>query len=107
MAPVSVLNERTAFIQKSLAPKGIKASVDSPAWSEVQAVLARGDERLANVLAEMDSTSLAEWRQAIRKQIDSDFLAHQPWPTDRKLPWHFIDPGVSTTRLKKELEEAV
>ncbi len=108
MASVPVIEQRAAYIQGRLAAAGIKANLESPAWSEVQAVLARGDERLAGVLADMPSRTLAAWQKTAEKHhIDTHFYAHQRWPADAKLPWSIIDSGVSREKLKQELETAL
>jgi len=94
MAPLSTLNRRLSLLKKSLPPRGIKLKVESPAWSEIQAVLARGDAKVAEVLANMEDMSLAGWRQAASKcQLDIDFYAHQRWDTNQRLPWAMLDSG--------------
>ena len=65
---------------------------ESLEWSEVQAVLSRGDERLAEVLASMEKLSLAQWHQAMEKAgLDIDFYAHGKWDIKQKLPWEMIN----------------
>ena len=60
-------------------------------WSEVQAVLSRGDERLAVVLANMEKLSLAQWYLAMQKAgLDIDFYAHAKWHKIHKLPWNIV-----------------
>jgi len=94
MASLSTLNRRLSLLKKSLLPRGIKLKVESPAWSEIQAVLARGDAKVAEVLANMEDMSLAGWRQAASKcQLDIDFYAHQRWDTNQRLPWAMLDSG--------------
>jgi hypothetical protein len=89
-------------------PKGIKLKGESPAWSQVQGVLARGDVKLAEILANMEEVSLSGWRKAIEKcQLDIDFYVHQRWDTDQRLPWAMIDSGIKLEHLKKELEKAL
>jgi hypothetical protein len=64
---------------------------ESVEWSEVQAVLSRGDERLAAVLANVGRLSLAHWHQAMAKAgLDIDFYAHGKWDEQQKLPWEGI-----------------
>ena len=45
--PMETLERRLAILRSSLPLKGIKVNEESPAWSQVQGALARGDERLA------------------------------------------------------------
>ncbi len=108
MAPLATLNHRLSLLKSNLQPKGIKIKAESPAWSEVQAVLARGDAKLAEVLANVEEVSLAGWRQAVEKcHIDIDFYAHQRWDVGQELPWAIIDSGTKIERLKRELDRAL
>jgi radical SAM superfamily enzyme YgiQ (UPF0313 family) len=92
MAPVETLRQRIARLKSRLAPGGIQLKCESPAWSQVQAVLARGDKSIARALNDIDDGSLAGWRKATAKyQIDTDFYAHQKWDESQDLPWGIID----------------
>jgi radical SAM superfamily enzyme YgiQ (UPF0313 family) len=91
MESLDILQERIKYIKNSLAHKGIQINTESAQWSEVQAVLSRGDSSLAEVLSEIKAESLSEWRAAIEKeQIDVNYFAHQRWQEDTALPWSFI-----------------
>jgi radical SAM superfamily enzyme YgiQ (UPF0313 family) len=106
MAPLPVLAEHLSLIKYSLPPKGIKVKAESIAWSEVQAVLSRGDAGLAGVLAKMDDLSLAGWRRAV-KNLDIDYYAHQRWDTAKPLPWSMLDSGTEPGELELELARAL
>ena len=94
MEQTATLNHRLSLLRKGLQPKGIKIKSESPAWSEVQAVLARGGAEVAEVLANVESVSLSGWHQAVEKcHLDTDFYAHQRWDTAQKLPWAMVDSG--------------
>ncbi|MFC2001814.1 radical SAM protein [Chloroflexota bacterium] len=108
MAPLQTLTHRLTLIKKSLSPKGIKPKCESPAWSQVQGVLARGDASLAAVLANVEEVTLSGWRRAVQKyHLDIDFYAHQRWDTGQKLPWAMIDSGAKLEHLERELSEAL
>ena len=108
MAPLQTLNRRLSLLKNSLPTKGIKVKSESPAWSQVQGVLARGDIKLAEVLANIEQVSLSGWRQAVEKcHLDIDFYAHQYWDTSEKLPWAILDSGTEPERLKLELNRAL
>jgi len=96
MASLATLNQRLVWLKKSLAPRGVKLKVESPAWSEVQAVLSRGDAKVARVLASIEEVSLAGWRRAVAKcNSDVDFYAHHRWDDVQSLPWaviHGLEP---------------
>jgi len=102
-----ILNRRLSRLKHSLMPRGIKVKGESPAWSQVQGVLSRGDARLAEVLADIEEVSLSGWRRAAAKyDIDIDFYAHQRWDIKQKLPWDIIDTGTKAGQLELELDRA-
>ncbi len=108
MQSTAVINQRLSLLRKSLSPKGINIKWESPAWSEIQAALARGDETLARILANIEEVSLSGWHQAVQDwHVDMDFYAHQRWKTGEKLPWSIIDCGLDPAHLKRELERAL
>jgi radical SAM superfamily enzyme YgiQ (UPF0313 family) len=91
MASLAVLNRRLSLLKKGLPSQGIRLKVESPAWSEIQAVLARGDTEVSRVLAGIEEVSLAGWRRAAAEcNLDIDFYAHQKWGASQSLPWAFI-----------------
>ena len=91
MASLNTLNRRLALLKKGLPPKGIRLKFESPAWSEVQAVLSRGDAGVAEVLAGIGEVSLAGWRRAVAScQLDVDFYAHREWDDVPDLPWAIV-----------------
>lgn len=107
MAPVPLLNRRMTMLKTYLSPKGITPKCESPAWSQVQTVLARGDKGVAEVLANIDEVSLSGWRKAAAKcHLDIDFYTHQRWGLEQKLPWVVIDSGTEEEKLKSELDRA-
>ena len=108
MAPISSLKKRLSLLKSGLQPKGIKIKAESPAWSEVQGVLARGGVKLAEVLADVERVSLSGWRQAGEKHhLDIDYYIHQRWDTTKKLPWAVIDSGIKVSHLERELNKAL
>ncbi len=108
MAPLPVLQSRLSRLKKSLPPRGIRVKSESPAWSQIQAVLARGDTGLAGVLAATEPVSLSGWRQAVKGcRLDVEHYAHQRWDVDTRLPWAVLDMGADAGKLKLELNRAV
>jgi radical SAM superfamily enzyme YgiQ (UPF0313 family) len=91
MASLGTLKRRLSLLKSKLPSKGISVKNESLEWSEVQAVLSRGDERLAEVLACIESLSLAHWYEAMQKAgLDTDFYAHNKWEQEKKVSWDVI-----------------
>jgi radical SAM superfamily enzyme YgiQ (UPF0313 family) len=108
MADLATLNRRLAYLKKRLSPKGVKIKSESPAWSQIQGALARGDEKLADVIAGVEEVSLAGWRKATTKrQLDIDFYVLEKWDVSQRLPWAMIDLGVPPEHLARELSAAL
>jgi radical SAM superfamily enzyme YgiQ (UPF0313 family) len=104
MASLDDLQRSIGFLKSRLSHQGIQIKNESPQWSQVQTVLARGDASLAGVLADMDKKTLPEWHQAMeRRRLDIDWYAHQRWNLDQPLPWAVIDSGVKSEKLAGEL----
>jgi len=104
MEQLLTLQYRLSRLKSSLLPRGIKLKSESPAWSEVQSVLARGDSKLAEVLVNIEEVSLSGWRQAVNKcRLDIDHYAHQRWDTTQELPWAVLDSGKQPGYLELEL----
>jgi radical SAM superfamily enzyme YgiQ (UPF0313 family) len=107
MAYTNVLKERISRLSKALLPKGIKVKSESPAWSEVQGVLARGDSTLASVLNDTEELSLSSWRRAVaRANLEMDFI-HRRWPSQQRLPWSLVDLDLKKDRLETEMTQAL
>ncbi len=107
MEQLTTLNHRLSWLKNNLLPKGVMLKCESPAWSQVQGVLARGDSKLAAVLTDMEEMSLSDWRKAINKcQLDTDYYLRQRWDTAEKLPWAILDSGTKLSNLELELNKA-
>lgn len=108
MEQLSALNRRLSLLKNRLTPKGVSIKAESPAWSQVQGMLARGDARLAEALADIEEISLAGWRKALNKcGLDADSYLYKRWDTSENLPWSMLDSGTDPTYLQRELERAL
>jgi hypothetical protein len=108
MASQETLNRRLSILRSSLPLKGIKLNEESPAWSQIQGVLSRGDEKLIVALADMEEISLAGWRKAVETHhLDIDHYINHKWEIKEKLPWTIIDSGIKKVKLCAELEKAL
>jgi radical SAM superfamily enzyme YgiQ (UPF0313 family) len=90
VAPIEVLEERLSYLTSELSAHKVKVKVESPAWSRIQTMLSRGDERLAPVIASLEKPTLTGWRRALESAgIDEqDYLGRIP--EGKNLPWGVI-----------------
>jgi len=108
MAALQTLERRLSLLERTLQAIGIRVKAESLAWSQVQAVLARGDLKVSEVLAGMEAVTLSQWRRAtLETRLDTDLFAHEQWDTSRELPWAPVDSGSRTEHLRRELERAL
>lgn len=111
--------KRLQFLQKQLRPQGIDFRPESYNWSVIQALLSRGDRRLAPLLelARHYGESLGSYRRAY-KELRSrsshgaesvpplEFYVHAEWDQDQVLPWHHIKGPLPQATLQKHWETA-
>lgn len=95
MADEKTLKQRQAFIHKQMGKLQVAVRADSPAWMEVQGVLARGDRRLAPVLLDLPQLSVpAFWQTLAQHGLErNDFLSARP--LDVLPPWYIVESGVT------------
>lgn len=106
MATAQEIGERLARLRKDLRSHGVLLRHDSVGWQVVQAVLARGDARVAPVLAKLERVTLKSWERAVAKE-DIDVAALLgPVPEDQALPWGFIEQGLRPGLLERERARA-
>jgi hypothetical protein len=100
------VKKRVDYVNRRLRRKGIAVKSESPAWAEVQGTLARGDGRLAQVLASVDEVSPAAWRRALSEAGLSLPELLRERGTDEPLPWDFVQSGVTAGYLASEARRA-
>ncbi|GAB4487240.1 MAG: TIGR03960 family B12-binding radical SAM protein [Thermodesulfovibrionales bacterium] len=117
--PVDVLREKNARLRRSLLKRGVQYKGHDEDMSLLEAVLARGDERLSGFIEEawrlgsrLDAWTEAfdfnRWKEAAEKTgIDAFAYATREYAMDESLPWSVIDIGVSRTFLLKEYRAAL
>jgi radical SAM superfamily enzyme YgiQ (UPF0313 family) len=106
MAPVETIEARVKYLEQRLGPAKVAVRSDSPAWSAVEGVLARGDRRLGRVLARMGKTTLREWKRALKAEGLSPEEYLRERAPDEPLPWSVVDTGVSQAYFTWDLRRA-
>ncbi|MDD3150674.1 MAG: radical SAM protein [Candidatus Gastranaerophilales bacterium] len=102
-----ILKSRLDFLKKELHKSGIEFKPTSLKWDYIQAILSRGDRRLAPLLEEIyrQKGGIGIWKKAL-KEFDNipdfEFYANRQISHDEILPWDFIDTGMAKDILIKE-----
>ncbi len=106
------------YLKEKLRIKGVTFHYHDDMTSVLEAILARGDRRSADLLeaanrlgCRLDSWSEhfdpEKWTRAIEESgITADFYAYRERALDEVLPWHIIDPIVSDEFLLREWNKA-
>ncbi|MBP1708807.1 MAG: Fe-S oxidoreductase [Deltaproteobacteria bacterium] len=104
---VKELKRKLKIIQTGLKnEKGIRMINDLPKWAYVQALLSKGDRRVAKILLTVHEDK-GDWGKALREtSVNPDFFVYRTRDLDEIFPWDFIDHGVSKETLKKEYLKA-
>jgi hypothetical protein len=112
------IGEKIQVLRKSIKRKQITYNWHESPVSYLEAVFARGDRRLCDVLVEafkmgakLDGWSeyfnFDIWTSAFEKcEVNGDFYAYRQRDYDEILPWDFIDVGVNKEYLIRENERA-
>lgn len=92
------LEEKSNYIRKELHKLGIQASVSSAKWDYYQALLSRGDGKLADYLIEVykQGGKLGAFRKVAKQMgLNTDYYVIENYNFDKVLPWDFIEikPG--------------
>ncbi|QEY33488.1 radical SAM protein [Synechococcus sp. RSCCF101] len=113
--------KRLKRLGKRLRPKGITLRPESYGWSAVQALLSRGDRRLAPVIAAVrgNSTSQGGWKRAHAAVRAGEAppapgspplppppawseVVHGCWDQEQVLPWQHLRGGVAPAVLVRQ-----
>ena len=113
-----VLTEKQEHLKKCITDRRIKYNYHDAKGSRIEAVLARGDRRLAPAiaLAVEEGAMLDAWDEFFdydkwisvfeRCGVDPDFYTTRGFGLDEVLPWDIIDCGVTKQYLLRERERA-
>ncbi len=102
------LEEKRKLLARTLRPKGIDVDFFSPREAYLQTLLSRGDRRCADLLEIAHRETDGDLRRALRSwPHDPDFFVHREAGVDERLPWDFIDQGLTKAFLARELRRGV
>lgn len=117
--PLDVLREKNNRLRRDLLKKGVHYKGHREEMSLLEAVFARGDEKLGDLLeaaleegCRLDAWSEAfdflKWQRAAeRSGIDLAACASRTFSPDDRLPWDTVDAGISKKFLWNEYRKAL
>ncbi len=118
MEKMDIVTEKINAVKGAIKSRSIVYNYHEQKTSYMEAVLARGDRKLCDVLikayekgAKFDGWSeyfdFELWQEALAEcNVDGDFYVYRQRSYDEILPWDFIDIGVTRKYLERENEKA-
>lgn len=115
---LEALEEKQKHLRECITDKRIRYTYHDARVSRIEAVLARGDRRLAPaIVAALEDGAIFDawdeyfdydrWMRAFRKAgVDPDFYTVRGYGEDEVLPWDIIDAGVTKAYLLRERHKA-
>jgi hypothetical protein len=96
------LKKKQQLLKKKLVKSGgIVVNSDVPKWAYVQALLSLGDRRVGTILQNAHRLN-GNWKKAMQhSQINPDFFVYRSKALDERLPWDFIDHGITKNISKR------
>ncbi len=106
MEALKSLEKKLAYLQKAVRRMAnVRLQAESPRDAWLQALLSRGDRRLAAFLVRADE--LGSVKQSLRETVpEADLLVTRTIPLSETLPWDFIG-GANRERLLAEYRKSV
>ncbi len=116
--PLPLLEEKQQYLRECITDKRIRYNYHDAKVSFIEAVLARGDRRLAPVIRHAAESGLVfdawtehfhydRWMESFRaSDVDPSFYANRVFGEEEILPWDIIDCGVTKEFLLRERKKA-
>ena len=108
MEELSTLKRKIKKIKTGLKKvANVRVNADIPRWAYIQALLSRGDRKVARILYLFQKTG-ANWAQTLKESpLNPDFYVLRKRSLDELFPWDFIDHGIKKSFLKKEYKKSI
>ena len=108
MDEVGVLKTKIKKIKNELRKvANLRINSDVPRWAYIQALLSRGDRKVADILS-LAHANHGNWAQTFKTvPVNPDFYVHRERGPDERFPWDFIDHGIKKSFLQREYQRAM
>jgi len=108
MTAPSELESRAALLKAGLKHAAdVTLRIESPREALAQAVISRGDRRLARALLDAAGRAEGLMRSLKKEQLGLEFFALRERDPGEVFPWEVVDHGVSRRALRKLYESAM
>ncbi len=106
MLPVAELKRRLRLVRQELAGvKEVRVHTDLPKWAYLQALLARGDRRVGEMLL---AAHRVGWARALAESpVNPDFFVYRQRGPAEVFPWDLLDHGIAKSYLWEEYQLAL
>jgi radical SAM family uncharacterized protein len=85
----------------------VRVHADVPRWAYIQALLSRGDRKVAQILS-LANKNRGNWPKTFKASpVNPDFYVLRERSLDELFPWDFIDHGINKSFLKQEYKRAL
>jgi radical SAM superfamily enzyme YgiQ (UPF0313 family) len=107
-AGIEALQARLSMIKEGVRRfSNVRVLHENPREAALQALLARGDRRVADVV-ERAAVLEGDWRRALREWTgDPELYTTRQRPLDERMPWDHFDVGVKKAGLVREWQRAM
>lgn len=96
------------LLERELRPRGITVDLFSPREAWLQALFSRGDRRCADLLELAHRETEGDVRRALpRWGHDPEFFASRTIGVEERLPWDFLDQGLTKSFLAREMRRGL
>ena len=108
MEEVSQLKRKIKKIKSVLRKvANLRINSDVPRWAYIQALLSRGDRKVADILS-LAHANRGNWAQTLKTApVNPSFYVHRERSPDERFPWDFIDHGIKKSFLQREYQRAI
>jgi radical SAM superfamily enzyme YgiQ (UPF0313 family) len=105
---LAILKRRIKKLKRGLgAVANVRVHADVPRWAYIQALLARGDRRLAPLLVTVAQEN-GSWSKSFKMvNVNPEFYVSRQRNREELFPWDFIDHGVKKDYLWHEYQQAL
>jgi radical SAM family uncharacterized protein len=84
----------------------VRIHSDTPRWAYIQALLSRGDRKVADILS-LAHINHGNWAQTLKAvSLNADFYVLRDRDLNENLPWDYIDHGIEKSFLQQEFQRA-